>query len=87
LSLPPLVNTFKTSKAWLTDCSTLKSSNASLLAKLLHSILFLQILPQTRPRNPKDIPAMLRDLKGLLDDGIITEEEFLDKKRELLARL
>ena len=37
--------------------------------------------------NPKDIPAMLRDLKGLLDDGIITEEEFLDKKKELLARL
>jgi hypothetical protein len=30
---------------------------------------------------------MLRDLKGLLDDGIITEEELLDKKRELLARL
>ncbi len=37
--------------------------------------------------NPRDIPAMLRDLKGLLDDGIITEEEFLDKKKELLARL
>jgi hypothetical protein len=33
------------------------------------------------------IPAMLRDLKGLLDDRIITEEDFLDKKRELLARL
>jgi hypothetical protein len=44
-------------------------------------------LPQTLPRNPKDIPATLRDLKGLLDDGIITEEEFLEKKRELLARL
>lgn len=37
--------------------------------------------------NPKEIPAMLRDLKALLDDGIITQEEFLDKKRELLARL
>jgi Short C-terminal domain len=36
--------------------------------------------------NPKDIPAMLRDLKGLLDDGIITEEEFLNKKKELLSR-
>ena len=36
--------------------------------------------------NPKDIPAMLRDLKGLLDDGIITEEEFLNKKKELLVR-
>jgi transcriptional regulator with XRE-family HTH domain len=37
--------------------------------------------------DPKDIPAMLRDLKGLLDDGIITDEEFLEKKKELLARL
>jgi hypothetical protein len=37
--------------------------------------------------NPKDIPAMLRDLKGLLDDSVITEEEFLNKKRELFARL
>jgi transcriptional regulator with XRE-family HTH domain len=37
--------------------------------------------------NPKDIPAILYDLKELLDDGIITEEEFLEKKKELLARL
>jgi hypothetical protein len=29
---------------------------------------------------------MLRDLKGLLDDGIITGEKFADKKKELLAR-
>jgi hypothetical protein len=26
-------------------------------------------------------------LKALLDDGIVTEDEFLNKKRELLARL
>jgi len=37
--------------------------------------------------DPIDIPAMLRDLKELLDDGIITEEEFDNKKRDLLARL
>jgi transcriptional regulator with XRE-family HTH domain len=37
--------------------------------------------------NPRDIPAMLRDLKELLNDGIITQEEFQDKKKELLARL
>jgi hypothetical protein len=30
---------------------------------------------------------VLRDLKKLLEEGIITEEEFLDKKTELLARL
>ena len=28
-----------------------------------------------------------RELAGLRDDGILTEEEFADKKRELLARL
>ncbi len=37
--------------------------------------------------NPRDIPAMLRDLKELVDDGIISEQEFLDKKKQLLARL
>jgi hypothetical protein len=30
---------------------------------------------------------VLRDLKKLLEEGIITGEEFLDKKTELLARL
>lgn len=37
--------------------------------------------------NPKEIPAMLRDLKGLLDDGVITETQFIEKRKELLARL
>jgi transcriptional regulator with XRE-family HTH domain len=37
--------------------------------------------------NPKDIPEMLRNLKGLLDDRVITEGEFIGKKRELLGRL
>ncbi|MFZ0926202.1 MAG: helix-turn-helix domain-containing protein [Halobacteriota archaeon] len=37
--------------------------------------------------NPKDIPAMLRDLKELLDEGIITETQFIEKRKELLARL
>ena len=38
--------------------------------------------------SPNDIPSVIRDLKELLDEGgIITEEEFRDKKKELLARL
>jgi transcriptional regulator with XRE-family HTH domain len=37
--------------------------------------------------NPKDIPAVLRELKKLLDDGIITETQFTEKRKELLARL
>jgi transcriptional regulator with XRE-family HTH domain len=41
----------------------------------------------TSALNPKDIPAAIRDLKELLDDGVITAEEFRDKKKELLARL
>lgn len=32
----------------------------------------------------KDVPKMLREYKALLDDGIITEEEFQNKKKELL---
>lgn|GEM_PF-2304706 len=47
--------------------------------------------PVTQPAHttldPKKIPAILRDLKELLDDGIITEEEFQEKKKELLTRL
>jgi transcriptional regulator with XRE-family HTH domain len=43
---------------------------------------------QTRPLlNPKDIPAVLLKLKKLLDIGVIKEEEFEQKKKELLARL
>lgn len=45
-------------------------------------------IEQTRPAlNPKDIPTILLKLKKLLDVGVIEEEEFADKKVELLARL
>jgi transcriptional regulator with XRE-family HTH domain len=37
--------------------------------------------------NPKDIPAILRDLKELLNEGVITEVQFEKKREELLARL
>ena len=37
--------------------------------------------------DPKDIPAVLRKLKKLLDENVIKEEEFEQKKKELLARL
>lgn len=33
------------------------------------------------------IPQLIRELAGLRDDGILTEEEFAAKKAELLARL
>jgi phosphatidylglycerol:prolipoprotein diacylglycerol transferase len=38
-------------------------------------------------RGGEDNIAMLRELQGLLDDGIITEEEFAAKKAELLKRI
>jgi transcriptional regulator with XRE-family HTH domain len=37
--------------------------------------------------DPKDIPTVLRKLKKLVDEDVIKEEEFEQKKKELLARL
>ena len=36
--------------------------------------------------NKLDIPSQLREYKKLLDDGIITEKDFNDKKEELLKK-
>ena len=36
-------------------------------------------------KNGKSIPDLIRDYKGLLDDGIITEDEFETKKNYLLG--
>lgn len=36
---------------------------------------------------PREIPAILRDLARLRDEGILTEEEFARKKAQLLRRL
>ncbi|MGZ7180224.1 MAG: helix-turn-helix domain-containing protein [Halobacteriota archaeon] len=37
--------------------------------------------------NPRDIPAILKELKELADAGVITEAQFEEKRKELLARL
>lgn len=37
--------------------------------------------------DPRDIPMVIRKLKKLVDEDVIREEEFEQKKRELLARL
>ncbi len=37
--------------------------------------------------DPRDIPMVIRKLKKLLDEDVIKEEEFEQKKKELLARL
>jgi transcriptional regulator with XRE-family HTH domain len=39
------------------------------------------------PLNPKNIPTVLLKLKKLVDQGVIEEHEFEEKKKELLARL
>lgn len=44
--------------------------------------------PQFEPViNARDIPPLIRDLKQLLDEGIITEAQFKAKRDDLLARL
>ena len=37
--------------------------------------------------DPRDIPAVLKELKDLADAGVISETEFQKKKRDLLGRL
>lgn len=42
-------------------------------------------VPSRKPKNNKSIPVkQLRELKSLLDDGIITQEDFDAKKKQLL---
>jgi len=40
-----------------------------------------------RPTQPSDVTARLRELKAMLDDGLITQEEHDAKRREILGRL
>jgi transcriptional regulator with XRE-family HTH domain len=48
-----------------------------------------ELPPQMRQTasEPEDIHERLRVLKQLLDDGIITQDQFNEKRKELLARL
>lgn len=39
-----------------------------------------------KTKNEKSIPEQIRDYKALLDDGIISENEFEEKKKELLSK-
>jgi len=43
------------------------------------------ITPRGEPE--EDIVEKLRKLKALLDEGLITEEEYEEKRKELLSRL
>ena len=42
--------------------------------------------PAQPAAQPKDTLAALRDLKGLLDDGTLTHEEFDAQKKVILGR-
>jgi hypothetical protein len=41
----------------------------------------------TRPHDEEDIPSLIEKLDGLRKLGIVTEEEFQKKKKELLAKM
>lgn len=43
--------------------------------------------PAGRPSYSDDIPAIIAELDGLRSKGVITEQEFQDKKRDLLKKM
>lgn len=50
----------------------------------IHSLTFKPNNTTTSSPTPVNVSSELRDLKALLDDGIITQEEFDNKKAKLL---
>ena len=63
----------------------IKSSQAEVIYQMLE---YAGVEPETpseeQPEKSSDLIAQLRDYKQLLDEGIITQEEFDAKKRQLL---
>ena len=61
-------------------------SNNTLTEKALESVFLTKgYMPSRKSKNSKSIPVkQLRELKSLLDDGIITQEDFDAKKKRLL---
>ncbi|MDN6779039.1 MAG: SHOCT domain-containing protein [Lactobacillus sp.] len=61
-------------------------SNATPTEKALESVFLTKgYMPSRKSKNSKSIPVkQLRELKSLLDDGIITQEDFDAKKKQLL---
>ncbi len=71
-------------------------SNPDKLKKIIAMLNECEILSRKAGINPatekseaakpaeKDIPKLLREYQGLLKDGVITQEEFEEKKRQLL---
>lgn len=61
-------------------------ANATPTEKALESVFLTKgYMPSRKSKNSKSIPVkQLRELKALLDDGIITQEDFDAKKKQLL---
>ena len=76
------VNKFKT------IAGPIQFKTAMLNAK--HQLDSGQGRPAARPaltNTPGDVPALIAQLDGLRQSGVLTEEEFQQKKRQLLAKL
>lgn len=55
-----------------------------------HQVDSGQVRPPARPaltNSAADVPALLAQLDGLRQNGVLTEEEFQQKKKQLLAKL
>ncbi len=80
--LPSLFFTFRANRYWLQ--MLLEHEYAMLTEGEKAQLAGAEAMPQSQPSTTVSAVQELRQLKALLDEGIITQEEFDAKKRQLL---
>ena len=89
-----LFSNFKSSCSVLHSCARALGRDAG---NWMHEVNAVEVLEQTPPDSspastvepppPSEVPALIRKLGELRDEGLLTEEEFQAKKIELLKRI
>ncbi len=64
-----------------------KKAKEQQLERLLSGEAYNRAVEHEGGVDPRAIPTILKELKSLADEGVITEAECQEKKRDLLARL